>query len=160
METIFQNELWLPFLMGLFPSLITVIPTIINTVKSIRNKVNFQVLDQAVTNLHLGSVNIKEDGKKLMQEVVSNFNVIKQDLVEVTSIAKDSILKDVQNITQDVTEKMKQAEGMFHTLQEETKTYLNSMKNQIMSEIGKELSQLVNNVLKVQEEGQSEVSDK
>ena len=150
------QELIVPFIAGLFPSLMAVIPVIIASVKNIKINRNMKDLQLSVADVLQGNKSVES----LWDDIKGDVSSIVEQVKDVGVIARQSIQEDVAALTDKAINKTKEIEVTFNNMKNDMEAYYNSMKNQLLEQLKLEVAGLVNNVYKVYEEGQSQVSDK
>ena len=150
------QELIVPFIAGLFPSLMAVIPVIIASVKNIKINRNMKDLQLSVADVLQGNKSVES----LWDDIKGDVSSIVEQVKDVNVIARQSIQEDVAALTDKAIAKTKEIELTFNNMKNDMEAYYNSMKNQLLEQLKLEVAGLVNNVYKVYEEGQSQVSDK
>ena len=150
------QELIVPFIAGLFPSLMAVIPVIIASVKNIKINRNMKDLQLSVADVLQGNKSVES----LWDDIKGDVSSIVEQVIDVSVIARESIQEDVAALTDKAINKTKEIEVTFNNMKNDMEAYYNSMKNQLLEQLKLEVAGLVNDVYKVYEEGQSQVSDK
>ena len=150
------QELIVPFIAGLFPSLMAVIPVIIASVKNIKINRNMKDLQLSVADVLQGNKSVES----LWDDIKGDVSSIVEQVKDVGVIARQSIQEDVAALTDKAINKTKEIEVTFNNMKNDMGAYYNSMKNQLIEQLKLEVAGLVNDVYKVYEEGQSKVSDK
>lgn len=150
------QELIVPFIAGLFPSLMAVIPVIIASVKNIKINRNMKDLQLSVADVLQGNKSVES----LWDDIKGDVSSIVEQVKDVGVIARESIQEDVAALTDKAIAKTKEIELTFNNMKNDMEAYYNSMKNQLLEQLKLEVAGLVNDVYKVYEEGQSQVSDK
>lgn len=150
------QELIVPFIAGLFPSLMAVIPVIIASVKNIKINRNMKDLQLSVADVLQGNKSVES----LWDDIKGDVSSIVEQVKDVGVIARQSIQEDVAALTDKAINKTKEIEVTFNNMKNDMEAYYNSMKNQLLEQLKLEVAGLVNDVYKVYEEGQSQVSDK
>lgn len=150
------QELIVPFLAGLFPSLMAVIPVIITSVKNIKINRNMKDLQLSVADVLQGNKSVES----LWDDIKGDVSSIVEQVKDVSVIARQSIQEDVATLTDKAIAKTKEIELTFNNMKNDMEAYYKSMKNQLLEQLKLEVAGLVNDVYKVYEEGQSQVSDK
>lgn len=150
------QELIVPFIAGLFPSLMAVIPVIIASVKNIKINRNMKDLQLSVADVLQGNKSVES----LWDDIKGDVSSIVEQVKDVGVIARQSIQEDVAALTDKAITKTKEIELTFNNMKNDMEAYYNSMKNQLLEQLKLEVAGLVNDVYKVYEEGQSQVSDK
>jgi|SRR5690554_793772 len=150
------QELIIPFIAGLFPSLMAVIPVIIASVKNIKINRNMKDLQLSVADVLQGNKSVES----LWDDIKGDVSSIVEQVKDVSVIARQSIQEDVAALTDKAIAKTKEIELTFNNMKNDMEAYYNSMKNQLLEQLKLEVAGLVNDVYKVYEEGQSQVSNK
>lgn len=150
------QELIVPFIAGLFPSLMAVIPVIIASVKNIKINRNMKDLQLSVADVLQGNKSVES----LWDDIKGDVSSIVEQVKDVSVVARQSIQEDVAALTDKAIAKTKEIELTFNNMKHDMEAYYNSMKNQLIEQLKLEVAGLVNDVYKVYEEGQSQVFDK
>lgn len=152
------QELLIPFLAGLFPSLMAVIPVIITSVKNIKVNKNVKDLQELFKGLSLDTNKNKEIFEQAATLAKQTAEHVDFEIKEIYSIAKKSIVDDVTILTKATLDSSDKLISVANNMTKETRMFIESMKKQILDDLEKEIKQIVDNVVKIREERQDQVS--